>query len=98
MPGRKTQPFVPALAAAALVAVLVVFGAALGGTSAPFDPATLAASKSLEAKLQILESTDTQPSASYPVVIITEFEANSYLKVHSGESLPMGVRTPSLGI
>jgi hypothetical protein len=97
-PGRKTQPFAPALAAAALAAFLVVFGAALEGTSATFDLATLAASKSLEAKLQSLESTNTQPSASFPGVLITEFEANSYLKVHSGESLPVGVRTPSLGI
>jgi hypothetical protein len=96
--GRNAQPFAPGLAAAVLAVVLVALGAALDGTSAAFDPATLAASKSLEAKLQILESTDTQPSASYPVVLITEFEANSYLKVHSGETLPTGVRTPSLGM
>ena len=52
----------------------------------------------MEAKLQILESNDTQPSASYPAVIITEYEANSYLKVHSGEFLPPGVRTPLLSV
>ena len=52
----------------------------------------------MEAKLQILESKDTQPSASYPAVMITEYEANSYLKVHSGEFLPTGVRTPSLSV
>jgi len=70
----------------------------MAGTAATFDSATLAASRSLEAKLQILESTATPPSGSYPAVIITEFEANSYLKVHSGEFLPKGVRTPSLSI
>jgi hypothetical protein len=82
----------------ALAAVLSVLCAAPEGRSATFDQATLAASKSLEAKMQILESKVPQPSASYPAVIITEYEANSYLKVHSGEFLPKGVRTPSLGI
>ena len=98
IPGRTREPFARVLAAAALAAFLLVLGAALEGRSATFDQATLAASKSLEAKLQILESNDTQPSASYPAVIITEYEANSYLKVHSGEFLPPGVRTPSLNI
>jgi hypothetical protein len=96
--GGHTQPIAPGLAAAALAAFLVVLGAGLEGRTATFDPATLAASKSLEAKLQILESKDTQTSTSYPAVIITENEANSYLKVHSGETLPMGVRAPSLSI
>jgi hypothetical protein len=98
MPGRNTRPIAPGLAPAALAAFLVVLGVGLEGRSAAFDQATLAASKSLEAKLQILESTDTQPSASYPALIITEYEANSYLKVHSDETLPLGVRNPSLGI
>ena len=98
IPGRTTQPLARALAAAALAAFLVVLGAAWKVRSATVDPATQAASKSLEAKLQILESKDTQPSASYPAVMITEYEANSYLKVHSGEFLPAGVRTPSLSV
>lgn len=95
---RTTQPFARALAAAALAALLVLLGAAREGRGATFDQATLAASKSLEAKLQILESNDTQPSVSYPAVIITTYEANSYLKVHSGEFLPPGVHTPSLSV
>ena len=52
----------------------------------------------MEAKLQILESNDTQPPVSYPAVIITTYEANSYLKVHSGEFLPPGVHTPLLSV
>lgn len=68
------------------------------GKGATIDPATLAASKSLETKLQILEGTSPPASGSYPAVIITEYEANSYLKVHSGEFLPKGVGTPSLSI
>ena len=98
LPGGNSWPFAPALSAAALAAFLVILGGAREGASATFDPVTLAASKSLEAKLQTLESTGSQPAASFPVVIVTEFEANSYLKVHSGEFLPMGVRSPSLSI
>jgi hypothetical protein len=98
IPGPTTKPLVRTLAAGALAALLVVLGAALEGRSATFDPATQAASKSLEAKLQILESKDAQPSATYPAVIITEYEANSYLKVHSSEFLPKGVRTPVLSV
>jgi hypothetical protein len=81
--------------------VLVVRLSALvsvDGRSPTFDPATRAAAKSLEAKLQILEAKDTQPSATYPAVIITEYEANSYLKVHSGEFFPPGVGTPAISI
>jgi hypothetical protein len=98
MPRQNSHRLVPAFAAAALATFLIVLGGPLDGATATFDSATLAASKSLEAKLQTLESKDTQPSASYPVVIITEFEANSYLKVHSGEFLPVGVHTPSVSV
>jgi len=98
MQGRTDRTLVRAFTAAALAAFLGVFGAVRVVICATFDPATLAASKSLEAKLQILESKDTTPSVSYPPVIITENEANSYLKVHSGEHLPMGVGSPSLSV
>ena len=76
----------------------------LGLASAPpgngptLDPATLAASKSAEAKLAILGNKDPQPSATYPAVVITEYEINSYLKVHSGETLPKGVHPPTLKV
>jgi hypothetical protein len=93
-PGRTTKPLVRALTAAALGAFLVVHGAAREGSSAAVDPAAQAAAKSLEAKMQILESNDAQPS--YPAVVITAYEANSYLKVHSGDSFPLGVHNPSL--
>ena len=84
--------------AAALAGVLIVLCAPAQGGSATFDQATVAASKSLEAKMLILEDKDPQPSASNRAVIITEFEANSYLKIHSSEFLPPGVRTPLLSI
>jgi hypothetical protein len=66
------------------------------GRCALVDQATQAAAKSAAAKLEILESKDTQPSGAYPVVIITEREVNAYLQVHSGEFLPPGVRNPTL--
>ena len=95
IPARTTQPFARVLAAAALTAFLLARGAALEAASTTVDPAIQAASKSLEAKLKILDSDDTQPSASYPAVVITTYEANSYLKIHSGEFLPPGVGSPS---
>ncbi|HMD86429.1 MAG TPA: hypothetical protein VKO18_17205 [Terriglobia bacterium] len=98
VPGLTTEPFARALAAAALAGILVVLGTAPEGKSATVDLATQTAAKSLEVKLQILESKDSLPSASYRALIITEYEANSYLKVHSGEFLPVGVRTPSLRV
>lgn len=95
--GLSSEPVARALAAA-LAALLVVLGAALDGRGATVDAATQAAAKSLEAKMQILESKDTQPLPSYPAVVITEREANSYLKIHSGEFLPAGVGTPSISV
>jgi hypothetical protein len=83
---------------AALAALAICLSAPWPGKSATFDPATLAASKSLEAKLLILGSKDTHIASFYPPVIITEYEANAYLKVHSGEFLPPGVRTPTLNV
>jgi hypothetical protein len=80
---------------AAIFLVLVSPG---GSWCAAVDPATLAASKSLEAKMQVLGGSATQPLPSYPAVIITENDANSYLKVHSKEFLPAGVSTPSVKI
>ena len=92
------KPSARALAVAALAALFVVLGGAPESRSATVDSATLAASKSLEAKIQILGSNDTRPAASYPAVVITTYEANSYLMVHSGEFLPAGVGTPSITV
>jgi hypothetical protein len=96
VPGGATQPLARAFAAVALGAVLVVLGAAREGISATVDPATLGACKSMEAKIQLLENKDAPPP--YSAVVMTEREANSYLKVHSGEFLPAGVGTPSIGV
>lgn len=87
-----------ALAGGALAAFFLVLGSAPESWSATVDPATLAASRSMEAKMQLLGSKDTQPAASYRAVVITTHEANSYLVVHSGEFLPAGVGTPSVTV
>ena len=96
---QKTRPtkvknfLIRATAVSALVASLVgVARAGQGGV----DDATRAAAQSFEAKLQNLQSGNSAPAASYPPVTITEFEANSYLKLHSGEFLPPGVHNPAV--
>ena len=48
--------------------------------------------------MQTLGGKDTQALPSYPAVIITENEANSYLKIHSNEFLPAGVSTPAVKV
>ncbi len=77
-----------------LASVIAAFSAATSGRASTFDAATLAASKSLEDKMETLGNKDTQTPA--PPVIITENEANCYLKVHSSEFLPRGVQSPTV--
>ena len=86
------------MVAIALAAFIAALGTAPEARSATIDKATQKAAKSMEVKLQILGSKDSPPSSSYPAVVITMHEANSYLKVHSGEFLPVGVGTPSLSV
>ncbi len=98
LPGHVKKSHGRSAVGAALALCLVVLGVVLEGSSATFDQATLAASKAMEAKLQILNSKDAQPSGSYPAVVVTMYEANSYLKVHSSEFLPKGVNPPWLTV
>ena len=92
------KPSGRALAAAALAVLLLVLCGALEGRSAAVDTATQAVAKSMESKIQILGSKDTQSAASNRAVVITTHEANSYMVVHSGEFLPPGVGTPSITV
>ena len=96
---RRTLNFIArAVSFAGVFAFFLVLNSPCASWCATVDSATLAASKSLEAKMQILGSKDPQALPSYPAVIITEYEANSYLKVHSKEFLPAGVGTPTVKI
>ncbi len=61
--------------------------------SAEISPA---AARALESKLQILSG--TQPSDLSKPVVITEGEANSYLRYHTGEFFPPGVSDPTIKI
>ena len=82
---------VPAIVARALVLALTL------GAARPAAPdSTQTASQSMEAKMRILQSTEVQRAGSYPAVVITENEANSYLKVHSPAFLPPGVHEPNV--
>ncbi len=87
-------------------ATLLAFGASLaptclsgdgpappGAVSAEISPA---AARALENKLQILSG--DQPSDLSRPVVITEGEANSYLRYHSREFFPPGVSDPTIKI
>ncbi|MGD1155004.1 MAG: hypothetical protein ABSA41_04170 [Terriglobia bacterium] len=87
-----------ALMAAALASLLFVLGGSLEGRSAAGSDATQAAAQALEAKLRTLHTVDARPAKSYPPIVITENEANSYLTVHGGEFLPAGVHGPGVRI
>lgn len=60
--------------------------------------ASLAAARALEAKLQALSDTNPSPSSLLQPIVITELEANAYLKSHSRELLPPGVTDPEVHI
>jgi hypothetical protein len=98
IPGQALTHFACAFAAASLTVIAVALGATVSVIGATADAAAQAASKSLETKLNILGSQDTKPAASYPAVVITDFEINAYLKVHSDESFPLGVHDPTVKI
>jgi hypothetical protein len=81
---------------AALAAGLLVLGGAFIGSGATGPDATQAAAQALEAKLRTLQTVDAASAQSNSPVVITENEANSYLKVRSPEFLPPGVRDPAV--
>jgi hypothetical protein len=97
-PRRAFSSYSRSLAGAGLCMLILLLGAASDARGAGIDAAAQAASKSLEAKVDVLGGKNTKPAASYPAVVITEYEVNSYLKVHSGESFPLGVHDPTVKI
>lgn len=58
----------------------------------------LSAARAVEAKIQVLSEQNAKPTSSYPPVIITEAEANAYLKFHESEFLPAGVHDTKIRI
>jgi len=81
---------------AALAAGLLVLGGAFIGSGATGPDATQAAAQALEVKLRTLQTVDAGSAQSYSPMVITENEANSYLKVHGRDLLPPGVRDPAV--
>jgi hypothetical protein len=57
-----------------------------------------AATREIEAKIQALSDNSATPSGVLQPIVITELEANSYLKAHSPEFLPQGVSDPEVHI
>jgi hypothetical protein len=57
-----------------------------------------AAAQALEAKFQELSTRETTPQTSYPPIVVTEVEANSYLKYRGQEFLPRGIQDPQIRI
>jgi hypothetical protein len=73
-----------------LTPVFFVWGKPTLPDSSPTE-ASLAAAQALELKLRLLSGSDEKAPKSFQPVVITEGEANSYLKYRGQEFLPAGV-------
>ncbi len=62
------------------------------------DTRTTATPASLEEKIQVLSDATSRPGARYDPVVLTEDEANAYLRDHASEFLPPAVQTPEVHI
>lgn len=93
---RRLRGSFPGTAVAGFL--LMTLMATSSGLCAPFDQPTLDASRSMQAKFEVLGSKDTKPLPSYPAVLVTENEFDSYMRVHSKEFLPAGVGAPTIKI
>ncbi len=60
--------------------------------------ATRSSSESLESKIQELSISATQQPKTFKPIVITDGEANDYLKTHGPEFLPPAVENPELRI
>jgi len=74
-----------------------VTAAGLGADTSTPD-ALRAAAQTLQSKLEVLSGTVPETSTSFRPIVITEQEANAYLKYHAQEFLPPGVHEPTLHI
>ena len=94
---------VPAVMTLALWALLAPSWAGWGGSLPPEsgiakDGISLEAANALEAKFRALLNPDPGSSPSFQPIVITEEEANSYLKYRGLEFLPPGVHDAELHI
>jgi len=85
--------------AALLIPALAVRAGVPGSDSTtPGKNVSLAAAQALDAKIQILLNPETARPPSFQPIVITESEANSYLKYRGQEFLPSGVIDPEIHI
>jgi hypothetical protein len=87
--------FLCAVAAAALAPALLLLG---GPLEAGRVDTAQAAAQALATKLKALQREEVRPAKSYRAIVITDFEANSYLQIHGREFLPAGVQNPGIHI
>lgn len=74
-------------------------GDGIGARPAATKSATSSAlAQTIEAKIQELSEPSSRGPASFQPIVITEGEANNYLKSHGAEFLPPGVRDPEIHI
>jgi hypothetical protein len=57
-----------------------------------------AVARLLESKIRALSGSEAEAPTSFQPIVITEGEANAYLKYHGRELLPPGVRDPAIRI
>jgi hypothetical protein len=60
--------------------------------------ASLGTTQTLESKIRLLSGSEVEATKPFQPIVITESEANAYLKDHGREFLPPGVHDPALVI
>lgn len=86
-----------AVGAAVLGLALLVWARPAGRGPEGASELSPAAARALEAKIQVLANSDTGAGGLQPIVI-TDVEANSYLRFRGREFLPVGVSDPEVHI
>jgi hypothetical protein len=69
-----------------------------GGPEVSRTELSPAAARELESKIQILSGGSSADATSYQPIVITDGEANSYLKYHIQQLFPPGVHNPEVHI
>jgi hypothetical protein len=91
------MPRVARAVAAALALGFLALGGSLAAGRGAGAESTQAAAQALDKKLQVLRADELRPAkSSYPAIVITDYEANSYLQIHGREFLPAGVANPAV--
>ncbi len=90
--------FSAALGALVLISFVRIVESRVTPSATAKGAATRSASESLESKIQELSIPATEQPKSYRPIVISDSEANAYLKTHGPEFLPPAVENPELRI